>query len=489
MTVVPPDTKKVLLLSAVGLLVVLAAVHCVVAWSNYSSLDGTSGVWIALADDFSKGTFYRPIVGELGYGGTRYFPLYFVLHGLLARSGVDLVAGGFALSAASVLLLFAGLYRLLRNNGVDRGRSMTGSLLLLTSTAVLLSLTTIRGDALPLALNVFGLAILDEREGGTSNVLQSSMLFVLAFACKVTAVSAMVACLAALALNRRFKQVFLLSLFCGAGCLSVLGIMILGSEGRVIDVFRTCSSAGTTLVDLLKSPARFMTILSYMDSGSLISLFLGLFSFLAVMGNEAYRKLSLFFLFSTAATVVVFSSPGTNFNQFIDMHAAAIALFVVYLTALNGRSSRLYAPAVVSLVLLASIGIVTYVRYFDTNRYRQEYAEIRGILANGGGAPRVLSENPMIPILVGQRPYVLDPFMLRIIRNNHPELRSDLTDRLREREFSHVLLFSADPRTPRGRGRLATDVFGEGFVEGLEEHYRLEREVGKQMIYVPNGSS
>jgi hypothetical protein len=485
----PNQSRNAFLFPALGLLVVLTAVHCVLSWSNYSSLDGASGVWVALADDFSKGIFYRPIIGEHGYGGTRYFPLYFVIHGFLARWGVDLIVGGFALSAASVLLLMAGLHRLLRNNGIDRLRSITGSLLLLTSTSVLLSLTTIRGDALPLAFNVFGLAILDERKGGTANLLQASLLFTLAFACKVTAVSAMVACLAALAMNRRFKQVFLLSLFCAAGYLFVLGVMVLGSEGRAIEVFRTCSSGGASWVDLLKSPTRFMTVLSYMDSGSLLSLFLGLFSFFAVTGREAYRKLSSFFLLSTAVTVVVFGSPGTNYNQFIDMHAAAIALFVVFLTTLEGRGLRTYDHIAVSLILLASVGIVSYIRHVDTNRYRQEYAEIRGLLGKEGAKPRVLAENPIIPVLLRQRPYILDPFMLRIIRNNHPELRTDLPDRLRKGEFDHVLLFSADPRTPRGRSRLSTDVFGDGFLDALEEKYRLERELGNQMIYVPIGSS
>src|SRR5690349_3712070 len=44
-------------------------------------LNHVSGVWATLADDVAHGVVYRPLVSDLGYGGTRYFPLYFTLHG------------------------------------------------------------------------------------------------------------------------------------------------------------------------------------------------------------------------------------------------------------------------------------------------------------------------------------------------------------------------------------------------------------------------
>src|ERR1041385_5313521 len=61
-------------------------------------LTHVSGAWAALADDVAHGVLYRPLLSSLGYGGTRYFPLYFLLHGLLARAGLPLLAGGHLLS-------------------------------------------------------------------------------------------------------------------------------------------------------------------------------------------------------------------------------------------------------------------------------------------------------------------------------------------------------------------------------------------------------
>src|ERR1035438_7001751 len=49
-------------------------------WREGVSLTPTSGTWIALAVDLKHGMFYRPMYGDLGYGGTRYLPLHFVLH-------------------------------------------------------------------------------------------------------------------------------------------------------------------------------------------------------------------------------------------------------------------------------------------------------------------------------------------------------------------------------------------------------------------------
>ena len=47
-------------------------------FKNQYFLTHVEGVWLACAHDFLHGVFYRPLFGPLGYGGTRYFPLYFV---------------------------------------------------------------------------------------------------------------------------------------------------------------------------------------------------------------------------------------------------------------------------------------------------------------------------------------------------------------------------------------------------------------------------
>src|SRR4051812_41856919 len=57
-----------------------------------------SGAWATLADDAAHGVLYRPLVSELGYGGTRYFPLHPILHGALMHLGLAARSAGHLLS-------------------------------------------------------------------------------------------------------------------------------------------------------------------------------------------------------------------------------------------------------------------------------------------------------------------------------------------------------------------------------------------------------
>src|ERR1700730_3255824 len=77
------------------------------------------GAWLACANDFIHGVLYRPLFGPLGYGGTRFFPLYFVLTGSLSRVFGRLDNAGLILSAASVILLGYGCFVLLRRLNVS----------------------------------------------------------------------------------------------------------------------------------------------------------------------------------------------------------------------------------------------------------------------------------------------------------------------------------------------------------------------------------
>src|SRR3984893_621636 len=82
-------------------------------------LTHVEGVWLACAYDFLHGVFYRPLFSSLGYGGTRYFPLYFVLTGVLAKPLGSLETAGIALSAAGVLLALFAVWILLRRLNVS----------------------------------------------------------------------------------------------------------------------------------------------------------------------------------------------------------------------------------------------------------------------------------------------------------------------------------------------------------------------------------
>src|SRR3989454_12660978 len=88
-------------------------------WPGALPQDSASGVWTALSQDFAKGVFYRPTVSEFGFGGTRYMPLFFVLHGALIRLALDPVTAGIVLTVLTMLLCDVGLWLVLRELEVD----------------------------------------------------------------------------------------------------------------------------------------------------------------------------------------------------------------------------------------------------------------------------------------------------------------------------------------------------------------------------------
>ena len=56
-----------------------------------------------MAVDLVHGVFYRPILDPaLGYGGTRQFPLHFVIHAGLIKLGLGPVAAGHTIGIAAI---------------------------------------------------------------------------------------------------------------------------------------------------------------------------------------------------------------------------------------------------------------------------------------------------------------------------------------------------------------------------------------------------
>ncbi|MBL6431870.1 MAG: hypothetical protein HPM95_15010 [Alphaproteobacteria bacterium] len=82
-------------------------------WPGRTFDSATSGVWMTLAIDYADGLLYRPILSEAGYGGTRYMPLFFMIHGVLIRLFGDPTLTGLVLMQASVVLMIAGMARLM----------------------------------------------------------------------------------------------------------------------------------------------------------------------------------------------------------------------------------------------------------------------------------------------------------------------------------------------------------------------------------------
>ena len=176
------------LFTAVAIIVAITAMRAWIWWRNDAGISFASGVMITMAADLKAGVFYRPLLDSAGYGGTRYFPLYFCLHALLLKLGMPVLLSAYLLSAAAIIGLILGTFRLLKELGVEPWLAAGSALALLAAGSVQLSLSTPQADGLAAALNVWGLAVIARTPHEGRRIFLASLLFTLAWSAKLTTV-------------------------------------------------------------------------------------------------------------------------------------------------------------------------------------------------------------------------------------------------------------------------------------------------------------
>lgn len=418
-------------------------------------------------------------MGPLGYGGTRYMPLHFALHGVLINTMNDPVIAGSILTGTSAAGLLTGVFALLRALGVSRNWAVCGAVLSLASIASQLAITTIRGDLLPAALNAWGLALLARQRGRDSiHVGVPVLLFVLAFSAKITTLFGLAASISTLILARHVKCAVRMGLAAAAGMLVCVAAIFWASDGRVVESMRVCGSGGAGMADILKAPLKF-GLFACTDLGFL-PFFLAASLGVATVRRASFRELpAQYFLWTLAATVLIFGSPGIDFNHLLDLHVAGVVLLVVLANqaSLAPIARRLLSISgfVSSAAILIVCGIALYAFPEPLQRDR-----INAFNAAKGTSGPVLSEDPWVPVIGGDTPYVLDAFNLRLASANDPRVRDDLWSRIEAQFFSGVVL---TPIENRETGEFELDGawlgvthygglhFPPGFVEKVFQHY------------------
>ena len=267
----------VLTLALAAALLVVTVARLPAAFESGNALNHVSGAWMTLADDLARGTFYRPLLApELGFGGTRFFPLAFVLHAALLGLGVPLLAAGYALSALAGALLLAAAYLLVRRLGLHRPPAAAFATLTLAGFAGQHALSAVRGDLLAVAFEVLGLALVATAATGRRpagrEVLVAALAFTLAFAAKPTALVAPAAAAAFLAMGRDRRAARALVLLTGGGAAAVVLATDALSGGRFLSILAACASGGAGAGDLARAPLRLARTLAVGDRAGLLLL-------------------------------------------------------------------------------------------------------------------------------------------------------------------------------------------------------------------------
>jgi hypothetical protein len=476
---------RCLLCFAVSFIVVITAVRAGFWWRNDVGISFASGAILTMAADLRDGIFYRPLLDASGYGGTRYFPLYFCLHALLLKAGLPVLLSAYLLSTAILVFLMLGTFRLLRELGVETWLAGCSALMLLASSSVQLSLFMPQADGLAAALNVWGLATIVPAPRTRGRLLLTAILFTLAWSATLTTVFGLAAATVWLVSTGHKRTAWKLAAatFCGYGI--VAAATVLASRGRVIQIFKACASGGMDWRFLGTALGRMKATIIHGDPGLAWFLMLGLLLTILTRPSKIVRSLpALVLLAAVAVAVIIFGSPGTAVNHFLDVQVAAVILLATWVgTNDSPIEKQLGVCALALLTLIAAIPLLHHIKSWGRTYHPHHFQQV--IQAIGSSNKPILSENAIIPVLAGQHPYVLDPWMTTLLRKRFPAFELPLLQQLRSQSFSAVVLPDGDPTTSGARWWYDNACFGPGFVSALTEHYRLATVVDEDWIYVP----
>jgi hypothetical protein len=479
-------TRLVRVLSLLCAVVLLgtAAVRAIVHLRDLTGIQHIAGIWMALAQYGNAGVLYPPLEADGVYAGTRYMPLCFALIAGLVKLAGDYVTAAKLLALASMTGLLAGVFVAVRR---ITGRALDALLLtalVLASPEGLTALLSPHADALAAALAVAGLLVLERGKVGAGRSCLAASLFTAALMTKFSAVAGPAAAGIFLMRQDRKRALWLLVPWF---MLSASGLMLLDhfSDGRFVDNFRSLGSGGMSLDSIRIGPSRVAFALAQTLPFAVV-LALAVFSLLQHGREQGFSLWDWYFLVTAAVTVVIFTSPGTGLNHLLEMEIAAV-LVVAQLLAAPDAQTR--TPAIFgSAARLVVLGILLAGMYnlFNDLEYPQLSDSVPGrVVAKALPAEAcILAEDATVPVLLGQRPVVMDPFAFRVLAERERVDDRPLAGRIARCEFDVLVLMGRVDRP--GESLCPQFHFGPRVTAAMRAAYRFDRQVGPYYLFVPN---
>ncbi len=456
---------------------VLASVYA--SWAR-PGFDHATGSWFALAYDLAHGELYRPLVGESGFGGTRWLPLFPALLALLKSSGLDYITASWIINVAAIAAIVLGVRSILRVEMVDTRVAWIFSIFAVCSLGAMMTLRAFRGDILPVALGVWAvhLSMKAVRDGERpAFALGAALLFVAAITAKTTAVFWPFAVFVSYLLNGRVRLALTFAAAGGGALILVLLGIQWVSDGRFFSLMASTSAAGGGVGRALLGPIYLERTVRGSDPMGLLAA--GASILVLVLGRR--RALTsipgCLFLSMILMSAIIFGSPGTIENHLVDLSVASMMIWAIGWAHI--RIHRAVAAAAMFLYAL-TMWSPSYSYFVSPEAYSRDRA-VEHLQSLPGP---VLSEHPAVALFAGKHPYVLDTFMLRVMRKSRPEVEEALRSAIETRFYGTVVLSNLDKE--KGWPPWYDVVhFGPGFLEMLREHYVLDREFGHYSFFHP----
>ena len=534
-------------LLAVGILASMA-VQAAAHLHDREHLSHVSGAWIGLSDAARHGDFYPALYDpESGvYGGTRFGPLPIAIQAWAAEIFNDEITGGKVVSLAEAGLLVLAMFVLLLRLRCSAGLAAALSVLPLVTSPGQLSALSIRHDALATAMQVLAVLCASmvrgrAQHGGPARDLLwaagAGLMCGLAFFAKASGVWATLAIALWFLLHHRRALLTYIPVGLVVGAVGV-GVVQWFSEGEFFRNMRYLLLAGEGAGSAF-GPSRLW------DAGNAVAYWLfnaasAAFTItplaliavgLAVgiggktVGSRRGSLVLMGLVLSVLLCIYMFTNPGVAINHLLDP-VVLLALVVGELDArfrygnLIARDGRVVEPGtptdtrdekrrsiawgpnpMMRGVILVTVGFAVLAAaqhrgmVGDTRAAvellrnpEKRAADLRGASWRERFEPgdRVLSSDATLPVLMGQRPVILDSFMLRRIVERDPEAEVALIRRIEAKEFDYVLSVTG-LRGQWGGKPLRRSHWGPGVIDAIDMNYEADGEFWGYSVYRRRG--
>lgn len=344
-----------------------------------------------------------------------------------------------------------------------------------------------RGDLLPAALSFCGLAFCAglREESRLPRIVPASALFALAFAAKATSVFGAGASVIWLLVNGRRRQALQLAFLTAAIAGALIGIAEWASDGRFLENIFACGSAGGNWRTALQAP---LALLSNLYDTILMHFLLLAGIVLWISRRQCLREFPTIILAVTLlGSVMIFATPGTDRNHLLDLF---VTLVVVAAAGVVFRHVSIALGGVVLAIICVSSVVDRTANEYSEDRVDRISIYRRAIEATARGEGPLLAGDAMFPLLAGERPVVLDVWMLGILMRNRPEIAADLRDRAARRAFRGAVLRIPKPNSAQVPGSaVKLGNIGTIFAGMLEPTYYQAELIDGYVVYLPRPSA
>lgn len=400
-------------------------------WPGALFHNETASIWACLAWDLAQGEFYRPLLSPEGYGGTRYMPLYFALQAALIGLGLDVQLSAICLFQGSVLLCVLASLACLRSLATPWSLALPVSLSLYASILYQDTSLAPRCDYLAAGLVLAALAARRSWPG-------AALMLWLAFLCKLTSLYLLPLLVGWLVHQGRKRAAVALLLSTLLACGLSVWVLEALSQGRFSENFwATLDGGGIHLDFLLALPQRWWRNLTF--DPFLLALLLPL----AGVAWKERGLQSLYWLSAWAITLFLYTSPGTDYNHCIELQIASLPLLALALQ----RPSRFWTSWL-SLLTLGWIltawiwgrpSLKASVETYGKPTLAAAHSVWEDYLRD---CPRPwFSTNPILALVHGEKPFLLDSFNLRHMVARNTAVGRDFRQKIEDHGFSVVILW------------------------------------------------